>query len=225
MQFKTVVAVLLAALTITAGAAVAAPGNADSNANGSASASADGDASANGTEHADENGSSGDEQADENASSSEERSDENASQNADDGSANAEDGEENRQVAAVSVSARTGPDGNASETAVNASGDAPGVGVSAAAEHEEADEGDQGPPIDLPSNVPEHVTEIHVLIRDHIAGGLTESLGSAISSLFGGADDGAADDGGADDGAADGPSTNASAAGNATAAANATAQG
>ena len=49
--------------------------------------------------------------------------------------------------------------------------------------------GERGPPDDLPSQVPDHVSEIHDLIRQHLSGDLTGSLGDAISEVTPGGDD------------------------------------
>lgn len=52
-------------------------------------------------------------------------------------------------------------------------------------ENAEANEARQGPPTEMPANVPDHVSEIHVLIQDYLGGDLSGSLGSAISDLVG----------------------------------------
>lgn len=77
----------------------------------------------------------------------------------------AESGE--RSVVSVSVSA----EGSGSGANVNASADAAG-------------EGSQ--PADASDNAPSHVEHIHVLIREHVAGTLSGSLGDAIAGVLGG---------------------------------------
>lgn len=47
-------------------------------------------------------------------------------------------------------------------------------------------EGADGPPEDVPSHVPDHVVQIHDLIRQHIADLLDGSLGEAISDVLAG---------------------------------------
>ena len=68
--------------------------------------------------------------------------------------------------------------GNASD-AGNAS-----VASSGAADHDGASAAEaRGPPVDLPSAVPDHVSAIHDLIRQHLAGDLDGSLGEAIADV------------------------------------------
>lgn len=56
----------------------------------------------------------------------------------------------------------------------------------ASAPHGKADSDHvQGPPIDLPEQVPDHVAQIHDLIRQFIDGTLEGSLGEAVSSVVG----------------------------------------
>lgn len=74
------------------------------------------------------------------------------------------------------------------DTDANASESGPGENASATA-HDAA--GSQGPPTDLPSQVPDHVTQIHQAITDWLDGGKEGNLGHLISDIVGG--DGEAD--------------------------------
>lgn len=47
----------------------------------------------------------------------------------------------------------------------------------------EAHEGRRGPPVDMPDQVPDFVTQIHQLIRQHLSGVLDVDLGSAIADV------------------------------------------
>lgn len=117
MTIPELAATALAVLTVTAGPAVAAPGNTPDGA--VPDHAADGDGARSGADRAD------------------------AAQNASEDAANASD---------------------PAERSANASEDA-------------------GPPADLPVPVPDHVSAIHDLIRQHIDGTLDGSLGAAISDV------------------------------------------
>lgn len=52
-----------------------------------------------------------------------------------------------------------------------------------------------GPPVDMPSQVPDHVSEIHALIGQFVEGDLDGSLGDAIRGVLGGQERGAQQDG------------------------------
>ncbi|MFB6073771.1 MAG: hypothetical protein ABEJ89_02020 [Haloarculaceae archaeon] len=57
--------------------------------------------------------------------------------------------------------------------------------------HAAADHGARGPPIDLPAQVPDFVSEIHHMIRQFLDGSLGGSLGDAVSGVAGNATGGA----------------------------------
>lgn len=46
-----------------------------------------------------------------------------------------------------------------------------------------SEQADRGPPVDLPAQVPDHVSQIHDLIREHLSGNLAGSLGEAINDV------------------------------------------
>jgi len=127
MTLTKIVAIALAVLTVTAGAAAAMPGNAP--------------------EHARTND-------------------------------NAEQTDEHSQAGDPAS-------GNESEDAVHGDG--------MAEQQRTTNQERQGPPVDLPSPVPDHVRQIHDLIRQVLNDELDGSLGKAISDMMGG---GQADHGG-----------------------------
>lgn len=69
---------------------------------------------------------------------------------------------------------------NANDAADSAGGNADARDGSPAGASEQAD---RGPPVDLPEQVPDHVSRIHDLIRKHLSGDLAGSLGEAISDV------------------------------------------
>lgn len=164
MQLHKLAAVVAAVLLVTAGAAVAAPGNgaqADGRANASTSTAT---GAATPAEPAEQ--SARDAAATETAETPE-RTGENDATGAEraDGTA-----------VSVSVSAR----GNASGAAVTASADAMGVDGQARSDDE------RGPPGEMPDDAPSHVERIHDLIRERVAGTLGGSLGDVIGGVLGG---------------------------------------
>jgi hypothetical protein len=88
------------------------------------------------------------------------------------------------------------PDHAGSNTAEQASAHGPQDGADGnESEVDDADTTEQrrtadheryGPPVDMPSQVPDHVTQIHDLIRHFLNGGHDGSLGEAISGVMGG---------------------------------------
>lgn len=146
MNAHKLIAVVMAVLLLTAGAAAATPGESPTN---------------DGTETADEHQptETGDDATDE---------DENA----------------------------TDADENATDADVAADDNETDADVAADAEDDESDERDEnaseGPPTDMPEQVPDHVTAIHQLIRDKLNGDLgNTTLGEAISGVVGGNGDAA----------------------------------
>lgn len=119
MKFHTTIALIVAALTLSAGAAAAMPGNASTDAASAGNGAAD--------------------------------AEESAAQDAETSESDANKAEANET------------DG---ENAANAS---------------EA----RGPPADMPAQVPDHVSQIHDLIGQFLAGDLTGSLGEAVSDVAG----------------------------------------
>ena len=86
---------------------------------------------------------------------------------------------------------------NASDENMSTSADevaAPGNG-SAAEGDVDRDAERAGPPVDMPSQVPDHVSEIHALIGQFIEGDLDGSLGDEIRGVLGGQERGAQLDG------------------------------
>ena len=75
-------------------------------------------------------------------------------------------------------------DGN--ETAVDAEESADEADADDADRHRNANRERRGPPVELPNQVPEHVTQIHDLIRQFLNGDLDASPGRAISGVVGG---------------------------------------
>lgn len=104
--------------------------------------------------------------------------DEHANDNADDGSDNADDGLNNADENAS--------DADANERAYEGAGNADGVAPAQAGAG--SDQAERGPPADLPEQVPDHVSEIHDLIRGFMDGSV-ENLGEQISAVVGGSDD------------------------------------
>jgi hypothetical protein len=45
------------------------------------------------------------------------------------------------------------------------------------------EQGDRGPPVSLPEQVPDHVSQIHDTVRQFLSGDLSGSLGDAISDV------------------------------------------
>lgn len=138
MNASKLAVIAITALIVTAGAAVAMPGNAPEHA------------------AADENERASDQEPDDAAdarSNSDLAADENAS---------AEDTGDNRA---------SGPDERAA----------------AQAEHPPDSAAASGPPVDLPDQVPDHVTTIHELIVDFLNGDLDGDLGSSVSAAAGNA--------------------------------------
>lgn len=139
MKLTKVVAIGLAALLLTAGAAAAMPGNApvDAGANDSEQA----------PNHVDQTEDS-DEATDESANATE----------IDDAPAN--------------------------ESVANASDETDGVdNAERAPPAEQRSENAQGPPTDMPEQVPDFVTDVHDLINQHLFGDLDGNLGEQISDV------------------------------------------
>ena len=70
------------------------------------------------------------------------------------------------------------------ETGVD--GDDPADNADGAGQQRNANQEQHGPPVDLPSQVPDHVAQIHDLIRQFLNEDLDGSLGKAISGVMGG---------------------------------------
>lgn len=74
-------------------------------------------------------------------------------------------------------------DENATSGAENADEHAAAMGANGAVESNQRADQAQGPPSDMPEQVPDHVMEIHRLIADFLMGDLDGNLGVSVSDV------------------------------------------
>lgn len=78
------------------------------------------------------------------------------------------------------------PDGHAADAAGEQHAEQAGEQRAAQSQEQRAEgaaAGQQGPPVDLPSQAPDFVSEIHDLVRQHVSGTLDGILGHQVSDV------------------------------------------
>ncbi|MFC7046753.1 hypothetical protein ACFQH6_16270 [Halobacteriaceae archaeon GCM10025711] len=174
MKRTALAAIGLAVLLVTAGLATAAPGATTTPADGPNEHANDAARTgADNADHADENATDDHEGADEPEAAAADESEQSDCTCSDD--ENETDADENE----------TDADENETDVDENATQAREENAEQHRNEHAEENEARQGPPTEMPANVPDHVSEIHVLIQNYLDGDLSGSLGSAISDLVG----------------------------------------
>lgn len=166
MQVSKLAAVALAALLVTAGAAVAAPGDAPAN------------------EHADdhEEATAHDDDHEEAAADGDTHGQdaENASEHA---AENASATAENASEHAVADGAPMAESADEQAAGAAAAGTPAGSSENAAAQAAGQSNAERGPPAELPDQAAAHVDQVHDLVRQFLGGDLDGSLGEHVGAL------------------------------------------